>query len=148
MFGRVLRSGGVTAELLKQNEAVKSPRQERWNGEGPGTLQDRQQGCWQNKSGSLHAAGKAACCTLFALWGKCCHQLNKVEGRRERRSGKLREDCCFVLKATSTRFFLNSILVEFCSDPFHYQLSTLRSIKYYSVFIPYEVLKLLIKYSI
>ena len=90
------------------------------------------------KSGLLHIS-----CTVE----KCCHRLNTVEERRERKSGKLREDCCSVLKTVSTKFFLNSILVQFCSDWFHYQSSTLRSIKYCSVFIPYEVLKLLIKYS-
>ena len=63
-----LTERGVTAEMLEQNEAAKSPGQQRWNEEGPGTLQDWQQGCWQNMWGSLHMAGKVACCTLAALW--------------------------------------------------------------------------------
>lgn len=148
MFGRVLQSrggycraaGAAWGSEVSRTGTLERGRTRHPAGPAAGMLAEQAgQPTRGWKSGLLHIS-----CTV----GKCCHQLNKVEGRRERRSGKLREDCCFVLKTTSTMFFLNSILVQFCSDRFHYPLSTLRSIKYNSVFIPYEVLKLLIKYSI
>lgn len=79
--------------------------------------------------------------------GKMLSPTKSGRGKRESRSGKLREDCCSILKSTSTKFFLNSILVQFCSDWFYYQLSTFRFIKYHSIIISYEAFNFLIKYS-
>lgn len=86
------------------------------------------------------------CSQLHICWTveKCCHQLNKGRGKRESRSGKLREDCCSILKSTSTKIFLKSILEQFCSDWFYYQLSTFGFTKYHSIIISYEALNFLI----
>lgn len=73
---------------------------------------------------------------------KCCHQLNRVEGRRERRSGKLRKVCLFRPKKKKQTYFkqyCGPILQQSVSP-----LTTLRFIYYYPVFSPAEVLKLLI----
>lgn len=141
MFGKVLQSWGLLQSCWSRM------RQRSLQDRNAGTKKDPAAAMLAERVGQPAHGWKRGLLHLSCTGEKYCHQLSKVEGRRERRSEKLREDCCFVLKTSSTRFFVNCILVQLCSDRFHYQLSTLRSIKYYSVFIPYEILKLLLKYS-
>lgn len=118
----------------------------------------RQRGIQEVKAGRRHkwapvgaagrGAGKAHAAACVGLSNsqlhiscaveKCCHQLNRVEGRRERRSGKLRKGCLFRPKkkppTTHCPILQQSVSL----------LTNFRFIYYYPGFSPAKVLKLLI----
>lgn len=100
MFGKVLLSGGSCRDARAERGREASRKELAACGSS-------RQGCWQNPRGSLHPAEKRLHVTRTVE--KRGHQLHRVEGRRERRSGNLRHVCWFITKAISQ--FLSGILV-------------------------------------